>query len=141
MLRECADQLAEAILQIWRKSLDTGEIPEALKLQTIIPLFKKGSKSLPENYRPVSLTSHLIKLFERVLRRKLIKHIEENNLLSDNQHAFRAGRSCLSQLLQHMDSVLHALENKMNIDVVYLDFAKAFDEVDHYIWCPYTLTT
>ena len=133
VLRECADQLAEAILQIWRKSLDTGEIPEALKLQTIIPLFKKGSKSLPENYRPVSLTSHLIKLFERVLRRKLIKHIEENNLLSDNQHAFRAGRSCLSQLLQHMDSVLHALENKMNIDVVYLDFAKAFDEVDHYI--------
>ena len=106
VLKECADEIAEAIVMIWRKSLDSGEIPEMMKLQTIIPLFKKGSKSLPENYRPVSLTSHLIKLFERVLRKKLIQHIEENQLLSENQHAFRAGRSCLTQLLHHMDDVL-----------------------------------
>ena len=133
VLKECIDQIAEGILIIWRKSLDTGEVPDSLKLQTIIPLFKKGSKSLPENYRPVSLTSHLIKLFERVLRKKLIKFIEDNNLLSNNQHAFRMGRSCLSQLLQHMEEVLLSLEGKKNIDVVYLDFAKAFDKVDHRI--------
>ena len=133
VLKECIDQLAEGILIIWRKSLDTGEVPDPLKLQTIIPLYKKGSKALPENYRPVSLTSHLIKLFERVLRKKLIKFIEDNNLLSNNQHAFRKGRSCLSQLLQHMDEVLYSLEGKKNIDVVYLDFAKAFDKVDHRI--------
>ena len=133
VLKECADEITEAIIMIWRRSLDTGEIPEMLKLQTIIPLFKKGSKSLPENYRPVSLTSHLIKLFERVLRKKIIKHIEDNLLLSNNQHAFRAGRSCLTQLLHHMDEVLKALENRRNVDVVYLDFAKAFDKVDHNI--------
>ena len=133
VLKECADQLAEAILKIWRKSIDIGQVPDSLKLQTIIPLFKKGSKSLAENYRPVSLTSHLIKLLERVLRKKLIKHIEDNKLLSNNQHAFRAGRSCVSQLLVHMEFVLHALENNKNIDVVYLDFAKAFDKVDHVI--------
>ena len=131
VLKECAEQLCEGILKIWRKSLDDGEIPDILKLQTIIPVYKKGSKTLPENYRPVSLTSHLMKLFERILRRKLMKHIEENRLLSDNQHAFRCGRSCLSQLLQHMDYVLKALENNFNIDVIYLDFAKAFDKVDH----------
>ena len=133
VLKECAEQLSEGILKIWRLSLDTGNIPEILKLQTIIPIYKKGSKTLPENYRPVSLTSHLTKLFERILRKKLMKHIEENKLLSDNQHAFRCGRSCLSQLLQHMDYVLKALENKFNIDVIYLDFAKAFDKVDHVI--------
>ena len=133
LLKECAEQIAEALVLIWRKSLDTGEIPNMLKLQTIIPLFKKGSKALAENYRPVSLTSHLIKLIERVLRKKVIKHIEENNLLSENQHAFRAGRSCLTQLLHHMDEVLKALENGKNVDVVYLDFAKAFDKVDHKI--------
>ena len=133
VLKECIDEIAEAILIIWRKSLDSGEIPDALKLQTIIPLYKKGSKAMPENYRPVSLTSHLTKLFQRVLRKKMIKFIEENNLLSGNQHAFRRGRSCLSQLLQHMDEVLLSLQNKKNIDVVYLDFAKAFDKVDHSI--------
>ena len=133
VLKECANELSEGILRIWRKSLDTGEIPEILKLQTIIPIYKKGSKTLPENYRPVSLTSHLTKVFERILRKKIMKHIEDNELLSDNQHAFRCGRSCLSQLLEHMDYVLKALENKFNIDVIYLDFAKAFDKVDHSI--------
>ena len=131
ILKECAEELCEGILIIWRKSLDTGDIPDILKLQTIIPIYKKGSKTLPENYRPVSLTSHLIKLFERILRRKMMKHIEDNKLLSENQHAFRCGRSCLSQLLEHMDYVLKALENNFNIDVIYLDFAKAFDKVDH----------
>ena len=70
VLKECAEELSEGILKIWRKSLDTGEIPDILKLQTIIPIYKKGSKTLPENYRPVSLTSHLTKLFERVLIKK-----------------------------------------------------------------------
>ena len=103
------------------KSLDTGQVPDILKLQTIIPLYKKGSKAMPENYRPVSLTSHLIKLFERVLRKKLIKFIEDNNLLSKNQHAFRAGRSCLSQLLQHIEYVLQALIHNKNIDVILMN--------------------
>ena len=133
VLKECAEQLSSAIAKIWRKSLDTGEIPDILKLQTIIPLYKKGNKTLPENFRPVSLTSHLTKLFERILRRNLIKHIESNNLLSENQHAFRVGRCCLSQLLHHIEYVLETLEDKCNIDVIYLDFAKAFDKVDHKI--------
>ena len=90
--------------------MDTGEIPEILKLQTIIPIYKKGNKTLPENYRPVSLTSHLTKLFERIIRKKIMQHIEVNNLLSKNQHAFRPGRSCLSQLLEHIEYVLQLLE-------------------------------
>ena len=133
LLKECANQLSKPILIIWKKSLETGEIPDILKLQTIIPLYKKGNKTLPENYRPVSLTSHLMKLFERILRKKLMKHIEKNNLISKNQHAFLSGRSCMSQLLEHIEYVLQALENNYNIDVVYLDFAKAFDKVDHNI--------
>ena len=133
VLKECTEQLSPAIRKIWRKSLDTGEIPDILKLQTIIPLYKKGSKTLPENYRPVSLTSHLTKLFERILRKKIMHHIESNNLLSKNQHAFRSGRSCLSQLLEHIEYILQVLETTCNIDVVYLDFAKAFDKVDHNI--------
>ena len=133
LLKECVNQLSEPLQRIWRKSLDTGEIPDILKLQTIIPLYKKGSKTLAENYRPVSLTSHLTKVFEKVVRKKLIVHLEENNLISANQHAFMKGRSCVSQLLEHIEHILQKLENKYNIDVVYLDFAKAFDKVDHNI--------
>ena len=132
-LKECAKELAEPLLLLWRTSLDLSEIPEQLKIQTIIPLFKKGFKYLAENYRPVSLTSHIIKLFERILRKKIIKHIEENNLLSDNQHAFQAGRSPLSQLLPHVEFILNSMHDGKNVDVVYLDFAKAFDKVDHKI--------
>ena len=133
LLKECAHELATPLLLLWRESLDTSEIPLELKTQTIIPLFKKGLKSLAENYRPVSLTSHIIKLFERIVRKYIMQHIEDNKLLSENQHAFRPGRSCCTQLLPHIEFVLNELHNNKNVDVVYLDFAKAFDKVDHEI--------
>ena len=133
LLKSCKEQLAYPIYKLWRKSLDTGDIPEVLKDQGIIPIFKKGNKSLPANYRPVSLTSHLIKLFGKVLRIKLVEYIESNNILTENQHGFRPHRNCLTQLLVHIDNILEKVGNEFNIDVVYLDFAKAFDKVDHKI--------
>ena len=60
-------------------------------------------------------------------------HMNSNNLFNDSQHGFRSGRSCLSQLLEHFDTILSILDDGMNADVVYLDFAKAFDKVDHNI--------
>ena len=133
VLKQCKEQLALPIYNIWRKSLDTGDIPEILKNQGIVPIFKKGNKSCPANYRPVSLTSHLIKLFERILRAKLVAYIEENNILTNQQHGFRPHRSCLTQLLIHIDNILSIIEKDENADVIYLDFAKAFDKVDHKI--------
>ena len=131
ILKECKEQLTKPLYIIWRSSLNTGQIPSVYLQQTIVPIFKKGSKSNPENYRPVSLTSHIIKLFERVLRTKLVKYIESNNFLSPDQHGFRSGKSCLTQLLNHFELILHILETGCNADVLYLDFAKAFDKVDH----------
>ena len=131
VLKECKEQLALPIYTIWRKSLDTGEIPETLKTQSIVPIFKKGNKSNPANYRPVSLTSHLIKLFEKIIRIKMVAFIEEHNLLRSQQHAFRRYRSCLTQLLIHIDNILEIIGRGSNVDVVYLDFSKAFDKVDH----------
>ena len=88
---------------------------------------------MPENYRPVSLTSHIIKVFERVMRKKILNHLEGNNLLVDQQHGFREKRNCLTQLLHHIEEILQSLENDCNQDVIYLDFSKAFDKVDHKI--------
>ena len=133
ILKECNELLAKPLYLIWRQSLNTGQIPNIFLQQTIVPVFKKGSKSNPENYRPVSLTSHIIKVFGRVLRTYMVEYIESNNLLSPNQHGFRIGKSCLTQLLNHFELILEILENDSNADVLYLDFAKAFDKVDHEI--------
>ena len=110
--------------------MDTGVIPTELLLVLISPIHKGGSKSVPKNYRPVALTSHLIKVFERVLRRALVKHIDDNNILPSGQHGSRALRSTLTQLLSHWDTILDGLEQGNGVDCIYLDFSKAFDKVE-----------
>ena len=133
VIKECKDQLAPALVILWRRSLDSGLIPEDLLTQTIIPIFKKENKSLASNYRPISLTSHFIKIFERILRDKLIDHLETNNLITPQQHGFRRYRSTLTQLLHHFDIILQILETSKNADTIYLDLSKAFDKVNHQI--------
>ena len=133
LLKECKNELAKPLCLIWKRSLETGEIPEILREQTIIPIFKKGSKADPANYRPVSLTSHIIKLFERVLRKKIVKYIDENNIIVKEQYGFCSGKSCTTQLLKHFEKILEIIDNSANADVIYLDFSKAFDKVDHEI--------
>jgi hypothetical protein len=135
LLKNCKYAIAVPLLSIWKKSFESGSIAQIYKNALVIPIHKGGSKATPKNYRPISLTSHIIKIFERVLRSKLAAYLEVNNLLNPTQHGFRSGRSCLSQLLQHYDHILECLERGHGVDVVYLDFAKAFDKVDHGILC------
>jgi len=131
LIKNCKHELKLPLYKIWRKSLDTGEIPDSLKRAIIVPIFKGGNRSEAKNYRPVALTSHLIKIFERVLRRRIYTFLESNNKLSGNQHGFREGRSCLSQLLGHQQRLIDEIEDNLNYDVIYTDFAKAFDKCDH----------
>ena len=130
LLKCCREELGKPLHMLWRSSLDTGSIPVELLLVLICPIHKGGSRSVPKNYRPVALTSHLIKIFERVVRRALVKHIEKLGLLPDGQHGSRSMRSTLTQLLAHWDSILEGLENGQGVDSVYLDFSKAFDKVE-----------
>ena len=99
----------------------------------INPGYKKGSCSFPPNYRPISLTAHEIKIFERILRTKMVEFLEANSLLSCQQHGFRKGKSCLTELLKQYDEILNNFLQQNETDVIYLDFAKAFDKVDHQI--------
>ena len=130
---DCKENLSLPLWMLWQRSLDTGVIPSDLKLQYITPIYKKGNRTEAINYRPVSLTSHIIKIFERVVRKHLVMHLEDNNILPDSQHGFRKKRSCLTQLIEHVDSVLKALNDGREVDVIYLDYSKAFDKVDHKI--------
>ena len=130
VLKKCRDALSIPLFIFWRNCLDKQEVPSALKHALITPIFKGKCKLGAENYRPVALTSHIIKIFERVVQINLLHHIEEPNALNYSQHGFRRGRSCLGQLLAHHNEVLENLESSSNADVIYLDFAKAFDKVD-----------
>ena len=127
LLLKCSSVLARPLSKLWQCSLDTGVIPTQLKSATVCPIYKGGDRSLPKNYRPVALTSHLIKIFEKCARTKILEHMEAHNLLNENQHGFRKGRSCLSKLLAHHDWVLQNLAEGNNVDVMFLDLAKAFD--------------
>ena len=84
-----------------------------------------------KNYRPVSLTCQLCKLFEKLVRDEIVEHLEANGLLRGTQHGFRKGRSCLTNLLSFLDRVTEELDDGGSVDVIYLDFAKAFDKVPH----------
>ena len=133
LLKHCRNTLALPLYLIWRKSLDCGIIPQLLKTANIVPIHKGKSRGDLANYRPVALTSHLIKLFEKILKKHIVAYMEENNLFNPGQHGFRLGRSCLSQLIAHYDHITKLLESGQNVDVIYIDFAKAFDKVDYLV--------
>ena len=130
LLKKCANPLSLPLFLLWRRSLDSGEIPLTLKQGIISPIYKGGNRRQPKNYRPVGLTSHIIKLFERIIVKQLSQFLEDNSRHNDQQHGFRQGRSCLSQLLQHHLEILKHLESGFGMDVIYLDFSKAFDKVN-----------
>ena len=131
LLRNCAAELKKPIFLLWRASLDAGQLPKYMKTSVVTPIFKGGDRCKPENYRPISLISHLCKILERIIVKALTAYLNEAHLFNEGQHGFRSGRSCLSQLLEHHQKILEALENNAGVDVVYLDFAKAFDRVDY----------
>ena len=86
LLKKCRKALAPPLARIWRQSMSNGEIPTTCKSATIIPIHKGKSRAVPKNYLPVALTSHLIKIFEKVVRKKLVDFMQENNLFNYSQH-------------------------------------------------------
>jgi len=133
ILKECADQLADGLVLLFNASLKQGRIPDDWKHATVTPLFKGGNKnrSKAENYRPISLTSVSCKVMEHVIHSHVISHLEANGSLTDTQHGFRKKRSCETQLLQTIDTLAKALNDKEQVDSILLDFSKAFDKVCH----------
>lgn len=131
LIKECAQELCQPLIELWSESFELSTVPLFYKASNIAALYKKGDRVKASNYRPVSLTSHVIKVYERTVRRILVQYLESNDILCPNQHGFRTGRSCLTQLLSHFDDILQGLQNGHDTDSIYLDYAKAFDKVDH----------
>jgi hypothetical protein len=114
-----------------KKSYSEGVVPIEWGEANVTPLFKKGSKLEAANYRPVSLTSVCFKLMERILRDDLMEYFYENNLIAMQQHGFVRRRACVTNLLECQNKIYKSLMEGDSVDVVYTDFAKAFDKVSH----------
>ena len=114
---------------IFRKSVNNSEVPAEWKTATVIPIFKKGKKSAAGNYRPVSLKSVSCKVLESILKDDIMDHLSRNQLIKKSQHGFMKGKSCATNLLEFLDKITEATDKGTATDVIYLDFAQAFDKV------------
>jgi Reverse transcriptase (RNA-dependent DNA polymerase) len=131
LLKELKDVLCKPLAIIFRHSIDTGTVPQDWKKAKVVPIYKKGSKSDPGNYRPVSLTSVPCKLLESLIKDAVMKHLTSENLIKQSQHGFMPGRSCTTNLTLFLDTLTKAVDDRKSADIFYLDFAKAFDKVPH----------
>lgn len=131
LLSVTADEICPMVTKIFEASLRTGELPEDWKMANIHPIFKKGSRSAPGNYRPVSLTSILCKQLEHIVSSQIHRYLDEFKLLSENQCGFRKGHSCEGQLISLLHSWSNPIDKGFEVDAILLDFSKAFDTVPH----------
>jgi hypothetical protein len=130
-LKEVKDEIAKPLCRIFRESMESGQVPVDWKRANVSPIFKKGKRSSPGNYRPVSLTSNVCKIMESIIRDEIVKHLKENNCIRDSQHGFVKGKSCLTNLLLFLEKLTKIVDDGQPADVLYLDFSKAFDRVPH----------
>ena len=131
ILIELAEYIAGPIAFLFNMTMNHGVLPRDWKRAFVTPIYKKGSRSHAENYRPISLTCILGKIMEKFVREKVMTHLLENKLLTNKQYGFISGRSTTIQLLNYLDSCVKNIVDGNAVDVIYLDFTKAFDTVPH----------
>lgn len=131
LLKEMQVQIAPILCLIFKKSYESGITPNDWKHANVAPVFKKGDKHKPANYRPISLTCICCKLMEHIVTSHIMKHLESNKILYDLQHGFRHSRSCETQLLSFIQELQSTNNSNAQTDLIIMDFAKAFDKVPH----------
>ena len=133
VLQKCAVTLAKPIAKLINLSFHTGKVPEIWKLAHVVPIFKKGDRHFPANYRPISLNCSLSALPQAIIIEKLTAFFTENNLVTPCQHGFTKSKSVLTQLLETFDYVFNMADKGWPVDIIYFDFKKAFDRLKHSI--------
>ena len=131
ILKQYGDIIGSILQQILQQSIDTSKIPLDWLQANITPVFKKGSKTNPANYRPVSLTCITCKLLECVIFSNIMNKADELNILKHYQHGLRKGHGCKSQLLIIVEDIDRQLDQQHQVDILILHFAKAFDMIPH----------
>ena len=119
------------ITEIINLSFETGVFPDCMKVAIICPIFKEGDPDDITNYRPISILPIISKIFERAAANQIVDFLEKNNLLNQNQHAYRKGHSTETCLFELMNDTYKNLDKKLFVAVAKLDLSKAFDSISH----------
>jgi ribonucleases P/MRP protein subunit RPP40 len=131
LLKQVGRSVAYPLSLIFNSFMSISTIPSVWKHAVITPIYKKGLQSNPGNYRPISLTSIFSKLMERCIATKILDFLQTSKLLSNHQHGFLPKKSTLTNLLESVRDWTLSIENKAREAVVYIDFTRAFDLVQH----------
>ncbi|BHF77311.1 hypothetical protein SprV_0602041500 [Sparganum proliferum] len=131
LLKELAAEIAKPLSMLFQASFEAGCLSVHWKFARITPLYKRGSRASANNYRPISLTSSCCKIMEKIIKRELIRYLVQKNLLSDAQHGFRSGRSCVKNVLYCLGRWTQAVDQGNTLPVVFTDFKKVFDSAPH----------
>ena len=131
LLKDCATYLAPVLHKIINIILKSKIFPDKWKVSKIVPVLKSGDNSDINNYRPISIISNVSKIFERVIHNRLYPVLHQQ--ISTNQHGFIRGRSTTTNLMHITQVISSALDNRLQVDVLYTDFSKAFDSINHQI--------
>ena len=123
-------QTRTPLAHLFNTTLQKGVAPLEWKEANIIPLFKKGSRNMSVNYRPVSLTSVICQLLETIMRDHMMAGMK-HKLINPSQDGFLKAKSCLTNLLCFLEEITKWVDDGSLVDVIYLDFQKAFDNVLH----------
>lgn len=130
-LKRYAEIIARFLVIIFDVSIKTSSVPDDWLLARVIPVFKKGNRLLVSNYRPISLTCICCKLLEHIIAKYLNTFLEQNKVIHSAQHGFRRGLSTTTQLLATVNEFSKVLDKSGQVDVIFMDFSKAFDKVPH----------
>lgn len=131
VLKRLSMLLIAPLFIIFCFSIASGTVPDDWRLTNVRPLFKKGSRVVRSNYRPISLTCVMCKVLERIIRNYLLQYFLDNGLISNRQFGFLPRRSTILCLLKFIHSLVNARDDKVPMDTVFIDFRKAFDTVSH----------
>ena len=131
LLKDHADIMSPVLQVIFQQSLDTGIVPSDWKQANVVAVLKKGDKNTAANYRPVSLTSISCKTLEHIVFSSIMEHVDTHKILNHFQHGFRKQHSCETQLVNTVEDLARCLEERQQLDLLILDFSKAFDVVSH----------
>ena len=133
-IKDCISLMGPPLVHIFNLILQSCTYPNIWKISRIVPVFKKGNRSDLSNYRPIALLNNFSKLFEICLRNTIIRNVEQR--ISTCQHGFVAGRSTVSNLVVMTQFLSEHMDSGVQVDVVYTDFSKAFDRLDHRLLLP-----
>ena len=130
-LKKCADEVSPILQVIFTQSMNSGTLPDDWLSANITPVYKKNDRANVLNYRPISLTAICCKVMEHIIYHSVMKHLNQHNILNRFQYGFRQGFSCEAQLVSVVEDILFALDNLYQVDLVLLDFCKAFNTIPH----------